>query len=398
MLSRVFMNSRGNFRSAQCKYMAPMLKGCLMEDESFVAQEAATRPPGKKGTHPSTDKSLRTMLLAVLFQVSWPRRFTWRQITEQLPLLYGENPRRALHRDIETLTGSLVEELPEPLAEELVEWCANQQRQKHLAITYERRTFTFGLVQPIFSIDISEDEARAFVALQEGFAPGTPYAEAVQHLLQRWAWLFTEKSQQLVRQKRKRHARPLMLPLSPVVDYSRHSETILKLDEALEEGAYVSFTYTPLSQSWDAEPVPHEHTEPYELEYRDGHWYFTAYILDLNTFLDYRVDRIRPGSLRKEHERYHPGMRQRHGVKIRYWISPMLARHGSLSTRLREQQVTMLDDDQGAIVEGYATSVWWARRLLLGYGEQVKALEPEKLVQMMRETAQAMQGLYREEK
>ena len=76
----------------------------------------------------------------------------------------------------------------------------------------------------------------------------------------------------------------------------------------------------------------------------------------------------------------------------------MLARHGSLSARLREQQVAFLGDDQGAIVEGYAKSLWWARRLLLGYGEQVKALAPEKFIQMMHETAQAMSQLYEEEK
>ena len=58
----------------------------------------------------------------------------------------------------------------------------------------------------------------------------------------------------------------------------------------------------------------------------------------------------------------------------------------------------MLEDDQGAIVEGYAKSVWWARRLLLGYGEQVKALEPVQLVLAMSDTVQAMNRLYEEEK
>jgi predicted DNA-binding transcriptional regulator YafY len=370
-----------------------------MEDEFSVApssesSETRARQQGKKVAYPSSDKSLRIMLLAVLFQVSWPTRLTKGAIINHLPMMYGENPNRALYRDIETLAGTLVEDLPEPGADNLADWCNEQQELRRLAITYERRTGTFGLAQSFFSIDISEDEARAFVALQEGFSPGTPYAEAVQKLLQRWAWLFTEKSRQLVRQKRKRHARPVLLPLSPVVDYSQHGDIILLLDQALEEGSYVSFAYTPLTQSWDAEPLLHEHTEPYELEYRDGHWYFTAYVLDLNTFIDYRVDRIRPGSLHKEHDRYYPGGRQRPGVKIRYWISPMLARHGSLSTRLHEQQVTLLEDEQGAIVEGYAKSLWWARRLLLGYGEQVKASEPEKLVQMMHEAVQAMGQLY----
>ncbi len=58
----------------------------------------------------------------------------------------------------------------------------------------------------------------------------------------------------------------------------------------------------------------------------------------------------------------------------------------------------MLEDDQGAMVEGVAKSVWWARRLLLGYGEQVRALKPEKLVLMMRESAEGMRRLYEEEK
>src|SRR5437762_419201 len=365
-------------------------RGSFMEDEFSLAQPSEAGHTGRKVAQPSTDKALRTMLLAVLFQVSWPVRLTRKDIIEYLPMLYGENPRRALYRDIETLTDTLVDDLPEPDAEHLSDWCDEQQQRKRLAITYERRTFTFGLAQSIFSIDISEDEARAFVALQEGFTPGTPYADAVQQLLIRWKWLFSEKSHQLVWQKRKRHARPVLLPLSPVVDYSQHGDIILLLDQALEEGAYVSFAYTPLNQSWDAEPIVHEHTEPFELEYRDGHWYYSAYILDLNTFIDYRVDRIRPGSLRKESDRFHPGVRQRTGVRIRYWVSPMLARHGSLSARLREQQVTMLENDQGAIIEGYAKSVWWARRLLLGYGEQVKALAPEKLVLSMRETVQAM--------
>lgn len=344
----------------------------------------------------STDKSRRIMLLAVLLQISWPRRLTCQDIMTQLPL-YGEGERpRAVHRDIETLTGCQLKDLLEPDDARLEEWCTEQQSFERLAISYAKRNGTFGLEQPVFSIDIDEDEARAFVALQEGFTPGTPYAEAIQTLLKRWAWLFSEKSHQLVAQKRKRRARPLLLPLSPVEDYSKHGNTILSLDKALDESTYISFAYTPLGQSWDAEPTLQTHVEPYELEYRDGHWYFTAYLSEQGNFIDYRVDRIQPDSVSPAdlHEHFLPGNRRRRGVKIRYWVSPMLARHGSLSTRLKEQQVTLLDDDRGAIVEGYAKSVWWARRLLLGYGGQVKALEPEELVRTMRAEVDAMSKFY----
>lgn len=367
-----------------------------MENGSAGGYDSEAYTTGKPRTKASSGKAQRTMLVAILLQVTAPARLSKQAIWQHLPF-YGENPQKAIDRDIETLTGNLLEQLPEPDAENLTEWCEEQQRQHRLAITYERRTRTFGLVQSVFSLDISEEEARAFVALQEGFAPGTPYAEAVQHLLGRWAWMFSEKSRLLIQQKRKRRGRPVVLPLSPVVDYSQHSTTILLLDQALEEGAYISFAYTPLTRSWDDEPTLYEHAEPYELEYREGHWYFTAYIFEMSTYLDFRVDRMHPASLQKNNDRFTPGMRRGPGVKIRYWVSPMLARHGSLSTRLREQQVILLDGDQGAIVEGYARSIWWARRLLLGYGEQVKAMEPDELVRGMREAASAMERLYEED-
>jgi hypothetical protein len=344
----------------------------------------------------SSEKARRTTLLAVLLQISWPNRLTKEEIVRHIPL-YGTSQRqRGFERDIHTLAESSIEDLPEPDDPDVDDWCEQQRQRQRLAITYEHSTKTFALAQSIISFDISEEEARAFVALQGGFTPGTPYAQPVQQLLKRWEWQFSEKSRQLIEQKRRRQARALLLPLSPVVDYSQHNEVILKLDEALEEHAYVSFAYTPLTQNWDDEPIWHEHTEPYDLEYREGHWYYTGYVRDLNTFLDYRVDRIRPGTLRKEHERFYPGSRHRTGVKIKYWVSPMLARHGSLSARLRDQQVTLLENDQGAIVEGYTKSLWWARRLLLGYGEQVKALEPPELVEMMQETAGAIRRLYEE--
>jgi predicted DNA-binding transcriptional regulator YafY len=368
-----------------------------MEKEDFEEQKAIVKRSKKQVADPSTSKSVRVMLLAILLQIAAQARLTREEIFEQIPF-YGQNPQKALYRDLKTLSGEFVENLPHPDDEHLGEWSAEQQRQGRLAITYDRDVGTFGLVQSAFKLDVNEDEARAFVALRESFIPGTPYADAVQCLLQRWEWLFSEKSHRLVNQKRRRLARPVLLPLSPAADYTHHTEVILKLDAALEAGAYISFAYTPLQRSWNDEPVLHRHVEPYELEYRDGHWYFTAYIFDMNGFIDYRVDRIHPSSVQMEPDRFYPGGRTRPGVKIRYWVAPEMARHGTLSMRLRDQTVTLLDGGQGAIVEGYARSIWWARRLLLGYGEQVKALEPEKLVQEMYNAVQGMMRLYEEEK
>jgi predicted DNA-binding transcriptional regulator YafY len=368
-----------------------MFMGKVEMDREHETQRAL------EGKYTSTQKTLRTVSLAILFHTYWPKHLSRDELIKHLATFYGTTPIPTLYRDIATLTGMPVEALPRPDDPDLEEWCGTQQDLKRFAIAYDRAAIAFRLVQSFFTIDIDEDEARAFVALQESFTPGTPYADAVRRLLKRWEWLFNEKSHQLVQRKRQRRARPIVLPLSPVVDYSKHEATIFQLDKALEEGAYISFAYTPLAQGRDAEPIWHTHIEPYELEYRDGHWYFTAYVLELSTFLDYRVDRIQPDSTQIAHERFTPGLRKGPGVKIRYWVSPQLARHTSLSARLRDQHVTLLENDQGAIVEGYARSNWWARRLLLGYGELVKALEPEELVEMMRKTVRAMNEVYGEE-
>ena len=98
--------------------------------------------------------------------------------------------------------------------------------------------------------------------------------------------------------------------------YKLKRTTVLIPCQQLSAEACLYFRLYSAYAKLGREPVLHEHTEPYELEYRDGHWYYTAYVLALNTFLDYRVDRMRPGSLRKEHDRFSPAIRQRPEVKF----------------------------------------------------------------------------------
>src|SRR2546421_12548969 len=99
---------------------------------------------------PSKRKALRTVLLAVLFQVSWPRRLSKDDISSYLSSYYGDNSTPALYRDLATLTGWNVEDLPGPNEAELSAWCDDQQRRGFLAITYERDTSTFGIERSLF--------------------------------------------------------------------------------------------------------------------------------------------------------------------------------------------------------------------------------------------------------
>src|SRR5258708_28397513 len=144
----------------------------------------------REGKYTRTKKPLRTVSVAILFHPYWRTRLTRYELIQHLASFYGTTAIPALYRDLEALTGTPVESLPEPGNPGLDEWCVAQQRIKRFAITYERQAITFGLAQSFFTIDIDEDEARAFVALQEGFTPGTPYADALRRLLKRWECLF----------------------------------------------------------------------------------------------------------------------------------------------------------------------------------------------------------------
>lgn len=113
-----------------------------MEEDAFGQQQAITKCSKKQVTNPSTDKSVRIMLLAILLQIAAQTRLTGEEIFEQIPF-YGQNPQKALYRDLKTLSGELVENLPNPGNEHLDEWCAEQQRRGRLAITYDRDAGTF---------------------------------------------------------------------------------------------------------------------------------------------------------------------------------------------------------------------------------------------------------------
>src|SRR5260370_21737046 len=152
-------------------------------------EEEVHAQDSREARHASGRKALRTVLLAVLFHTYWPRRLSREEIIRHLPRFYGSNPVPALYRDLATLTGVPVEELLEPGDPQLATWCVEQRRRMRLAITYERATSTFRLAQSLFSVDISEDEPRAFVACHYGFTPATPHADAVLHSLRGRQWL-----------------------------------------------------------------------------------------------------------------------------------------------------------------------------------------------------------------
>jgi hypothetical protein len=81
-----------------------------MEKEDFEQQKAIIKRSKKQVTDPSTGKSVRVMLLAILLQIAGQARLTREEIFEKIPL-YGQKPQKALYRDRKALFGAFVEKL-----------------------------------------------------------------------------------------------------------------------------------------------------------------------------------------------------------------------------------------------------------------------------------------------
>jgi predicted DNA-binding transcriptional regulator YafY len=124
----------------------------------------------------------------------------------------------------------------------------------------------------------------------------------------------------------------------------------------------------------------------------DSHIYIDVWCDAAQHVLHLRLDRMVPGSLRIYPRTATP--RQRRGERIRYWLSPEIAQ-GGVSVRLEAQEVRH-QADGSAIVSGIARSRFWARRLLLSYGSNARALHPPTLVEEMRHITQEMAQIYQD--
>jgi predicted DNA-binding transcriptional regulator YafY len=158
------------------------------------------------------------------------------------------------------------------------------------------------------------------------------------------------------------------------------------LMRAIRQHQTISFEYQPSRKST---PTPHRGDEVLEVWF-DAHAYVAIWCEQAQRELDLRLDRIVPDSLGIYPRTATP--RQRRGERIRYWLAPEIAQ-GGVSVRLEAQEVRH-QADGSAIVSGIARSRFWARRLLLSYGSNARALYPPTLVNEMRQVAQEMARLY----
>lgn len=177
-----------------------------------------------------------------------------------------------------------------------------------------------------------------------------------------------------------------------------HVATRAALFEAKQKHRILEFDYLPAR---DDDDEPRRHCiEPYDLFFRDGHFYLLGFCLHTTSYLgcfpqnkhrEYRVGRVVAGSVQTTPKRFtirHPEPQ----YQVHYILSAKLAKYGA-SVSFNEQERRLLPDGR---IEILATTPnhFRAVRHLLGYGPQCEVLGgPEVLAHFCTEVQQ-MYSLY----
>jgi predicted DNA-binding transcriptional regulator YafY len=257
-------------------------------------------------------------------------------------------------------------------------------RRVGIGVEHSRADGRWRLVRgqnPLLLLQLNEDELKALRLVRLAFRD-TPYARLVEGLIARLAELLPEEAHADLNQGPR-----LSVALRTLDDLEPHLDTLRTMERALEVHRQVEFEYRPLEPP---EPVRHR-LEIEELALREGHVYLSGYEPDLDQWLDLRLDRIVPGSVRLLPKKFVPGRRRRRW-SLRYRLSPTVARYGATPRFANHQE--MRRDDGWVVVSAETDSLFWAAKTLLKYGEHCVVEAPPELVREMRRVVGEMAEHY----
>ncbi|HYN87958.1 MAG TPA: WYL domain-containing protein, partial [Ardenticatenaceae bacterium] len=237
--------------------------------------------------------------------------------------------------------------------------------------------------QPV-ELNLSDEEARVLAALRAAFPPGHPNHPAVETLMARLEQHLPPSAVAILDEPP-----PLRMALTPATDYEPHAATLRTLERAVRRNLRVELEY----ESLERPRRRYAALDPLDLRFVYGHFYFEGYFREIEQSLEFRVDRITPGSVRLRPDRAAP--RPRRALAFTYRLAARIARRG-VSERFANQGVEV-QDDGSALVHAEGTSAFRIIQELLRYGEQAELLAPEWLRAEMARTVERMMGLYRDE-
>jgi predicted DNA-binding transcriptional regulator YafY len=132
--------------------------------------------------------------------------------------------------------------------------------------------------------------------------------------------------------------------------------------------------------------------QPVKLVFRDGHYYLWGYSYTRDRYYEFRVDRIERGSLRVLPSRASDPPR-RPMLAFQCILSPKLTRGGTIPDF---PVIDAMDpqSDGSLLITAQHYADFWIIQEVLRYGGQAEITSPGWLRKKMRETVEAMKGLY----
>ena len=169
--------------------------------------------------------------------------------------------------------------------------------------------------------------------------------------------------------------------------------------QAIEERRELAFRYWGLN---DGEAPRRHRVAPYGIFFRNsGHTYLDATLIEVQppgseqlfAALDYRLDRIVPGTAQVLPTPLPPERPKARTWTLRYRLHPDVARGEDVAALFPDTRIEY-GDDGSALVSATISNLSIARDVLLRYGDRCRVIDPPELIDMIRETVDAMGSLY----
>lgn len=168
---------------------------------------------------------------------------------------------------------------------------------------------------------------------------------------------------------------------------------------AIDERRELQFSYW---STFDIDTPRRHRVAPYSIFFRpEGHGYLDATLLAVNppgqeplsAPIDYRLDRIVPGSIHVLPNMLPPERPRPKVFTLRYRLAPVVARRRDVAAYFPDTRVNY-HNDGSATVTATVTNLWQTRQMLLRYGDACQVLAPQELIALFRATVLGLAKLY----
>jgi len=246
-------------------------------------------------------------------------------------------------------------------------------------------------------LDLPPECMEALAFLDASFPAGAALPEQanLRALLDRVLRLLPSARQ--AQHQQRRSAMRLSLPDSGAGRIDTPTLTTVK--RAIEERRELVMTYW---STFDTDTPRRHRVAPYGIFFRpEGHVYLDATLLEvtpehgetLYAAIDYRLDRIVPGSVQVLPAMLPPQRLQPKTYALRYRLHPIVARRRDVAAYFPNTQISY-HDDGSAGVTATVTNLWQTRQVLLRYGTACEVLEPVELIELFQQTARGLAEIY----